>query len=188
MGFIMGFITEYLKYLSITIFGFFILIYSPIIQADDPNKITLADVYEDLGEFVGQTIIIPGVLIFPDVDELSVSWEEMTYLYSYKNFINTPNLPINPSKLSKKQKKWIKSKCGVDLSLDGGCHVNLTIVVDWESIDAIHIEKMGMKDKYTNIAIGKKNELSSTVNLLTDKDVVDSTVDFFKDVVNTLKE
>ena len=185
----MGFIAEYLKYLSIAIFGFLILIYSPIIQADDPNKITLADVYEDLGEYVGQTIIIPGVLIFPDFDgEYSDSWEEMTYIYSYKNFINTPNLPINPNKLSKKQKKWIKSKCGVDLSLDGGCHVNLTIAVDWESIDAIHIEKMGMKDKYTNIAIGKKNELSSTVDFLTDSDTVDSTVDFFKDVVNTLKD
>ena len=81
----MGFIAEYLKYLSIAIFGFLILIYSPIIQADDPNKITLADVYEDLGEYVGQTIIIPGVLIFPDFDgEYSDSWEEMTYIYSYK--------------------------------------------------------------------------------------------------------
>jgi len=182
----MGFFTEYLKYFSIAIFGFFILTYASIVQADDPNKITVEDVLEDVAEYFGQTIIIPGVLVFPDWDdESSSSWEEMTYLYSYKNFILMPTLPVNPSKLSKKQKKWIKSKCGIDLSLDGGCYVNLTVVVNSDvTIDAIHIEKMGLKDKLTNIAIGKKNALSNTVDFLTDSD----TVDFFKDAVNTLTE
>ena len=167
-------------------FGLFILTYTSIVQADDPNKITVADVFADLEEYLGQTIIIPGVLIFPDWDdESSSSWEEMTFLYSYNTFIGMPSLPVNPSKLSKKQKKWIKSKCGIDLSLDGGCYVNLTVVVNSDvTIDAIHIEKMGLKDKLTNIAIGKKNALSNTVDFLTDSD----TVDFFKDAVNTLTE
>jgi hypothetical protein len=77
----MGFFTEYLKYFSIAIFGFFILTYASIVQADDPNKITVEDVLEDVAEYFGQTIIIPGVLVFPDWDdESSSSWEEMTYL------------------------------------------------------------------------------------------------------------
>ena len=181
----MSLMSKYLQYISIVLFGLFILTYASIVQADDPNKITVADVFEDLEEYLGQTIIIPGVLIFPDwEDESSSSWEELTCLYSYNTFLGMPGLPINPSKLSKKQKKWIKSKCGVDLSLDGGCSVNLTVVVNWDAIDAIHIEKMGMKDKLINIAIGKKNALSNTVDFLTDSD----TVDFFKDAINTLTE
>jgi|TARA_B100001971_G_scaffold36150_1_gene31177 hypothetical protein len=152
----MSFMSKYLQYFSIVIFGLFILTYASIVQADDPNEITVADVYEDVAEYFGQTITVPGHLVFPDWDdESSISWEEMTYLYSYQNLM--PAFPINPSKLSKKQKKWIKSNCGVDLSLEGGCYVDLTIVVNSDlTIDAIHVEKMGLKDKLTNIAMGKK--------------------------------
>ena len=157
----MGFFTEFLKYFSIAIFGFFILTYASIVQADDPNKITVADVTENIEEFFGQTIIVPGVLVFPDwVNESSTSWEERTYLYSYK--ILMEGARVNPSKLSKKQKEWIKSNCGIDLSQYGGCYVNLTVFVNSDiTMDAIYIEKMGMKDKLINIAMGNKIQLQN---------------------------
>lgn len=157
----MGFFSEYLKCFSIVIFGLFILIFASIAQADDPNKITVADVFEDVEQFFGQTFIVSGVLVFPNYDfESSISSEEMTYLYSYQK--QMPALPINPKKLNKKQKKWINNNCGTDLSLDGGCYVNLTVIVNSDvTIDAIYIEKMGFKDKLTNIAMGKKNQLEN---------------------------
>jgi len=86
-------------------------------------------------------------------------------------------LIISSVKLNKKQKKWILNNCEWEtiLNFDGGCYVNLTGVVDYESdaetviIEAIEIKKMGFKDKLINIAIGEKNKLEGTV-------------DFFKDI------
>ena len=60
----MRFVTEYLKYLSIAIFGFFILIYSPIIQADEINEVTVDEIILDWVNLNGKTVMISGHLFF----------------------------------------------------------------------------------------------------------------------------
>jgi len=158
MGFIMRFVTEYLKYLSLAIFGLFILIYSPIIQADEINEVTVDEIILDWVNLNGKTVMISGHLFFvfdDDTSDISVDWEDLV-ISQYKMY-GTP-LFVNASKISNKQKRWVTSNCEFDIGA-GGCHVYLTGVFNHPLIDAIEIKKMGMKDKLTNIAVGKKNQL-----------------------------
>tara|TARA_B100000795_G_scaffold166464_1_gene125257 strand:- start:43 stop:588 length:546 start_codon:yes stop_codon:yes gene_type:complete len=156
----MGFITEYLKYLSIAIFGFFILIHSPIIQADEINEHTVDYVFDNYLELNGQTIMVPGHLFYMFDETLSVGSSvpsENLMIFPYQ--LQDPALFVNASKISKKQKKWVNSNCELGDDAKGGCYVYLTGVVNDMYVVAIEIKKMGMKDKLTNIAIGKKNQL-----------------------------
>ena len=169
----MGLISKYLQYLSIVLFGFFVLTYSSIIQAGT-NKLSMEDVVADVSEIIGQTITVSGYMLYP-------TGNGTVYLDSYVLYAHKPptllGLIVSSVKLNKKQKKWILNNCEWEtmLNFDGGCYVNLTGVVDYESdaetviIEAIEIKKMGLKDKLINIAIGEKNKLEGTV-------------DFFKDI------
>ena len=156
----MQFVTEYLKYLTIVIFGFFILIYSPIIQADEINEVTVEEIILDWVNLNGKTVMISGHLFFvfdDDTSDISVDWENLVFT-QYKMYGTT--LFVNASKISNKQKRWVTSNCEFDIGGGAdGCHVYLTGVFNLPLIDAIEIKKMGMKDRLTNIAVGKKNQL-----------------------------
>ena len=153
----MSLMSKYLQYISIGLFGFFVLTYSSNIQAGT-NKLSMEDVVADVSENIGQTITVPGYMLSP-------SWSnfDLYFFYEHKpplGFMVTDvtlsilGFTVNGVKLSKKQKKWVVSKCG------SGCYVNVTGVVKKDkTIMAIEIEKMGFKDKMINIAVGQKHLL-----------------------------
>ncbi|MBT5836973.1 MAG: hypothetical protein HOH76_07315 [Hellea sp.] len=140
----MSFLSKYSKYASLVVFGFVISTYSFVAQADEINEVTVSDVIVDEAEMLGKTIMVPGWMLYLG--------DEMNFLYEYAGTMTA--LTIVTDKLSKKQQKWVISKCG------SGCYVNVVGVVNKdETIMATEIEKMGWKDKLLNIAIGEKNQL-----------------------------
>jgi len=155
----MSFMSKYLQFISIVALGFFILIYSSIIQADEINEVTVDEIILDWVNLNGKTIMISGHLFFvfddDDASDISVDWEDL--VITQHKMYGVP-LFVNASKISKKQKRWVTSNCEFDVGA-GGCHVYLTGVFNHPFIDAIEIKKMGMKDRLTNIAVGKKNQL-----------------------------
>ena len=156
----MGLISKYLQYLFLVMIGFFVLTYASIVQADEINEHTVDYVVENYLELNGQTIMVPGHLFYMFDETLSVGSSvpsENLMIFPYQ--LQDPALFVNASKISKKQKKWVNSNCELGDDAKGGCYVYVTAVVKEMNIVAIEIKKMGMKDKLTNIAIGKKNQL-----------------------------
>ena len=156
----MGLISKYLQYLFLVMIGFFVLTYASIVQADEINEHTVDYVVENYLELNGQTIMVPGHLFYMFDETLSVGSSvpsENLMIFPYQ--LQDPALFVNASKISKKQKKWVNSNCELGDDGKGGCYVYLTGVVNDMYVVAIEIKKMGMKDKLTNIAIGKKNQL-----------------------------
>ena len=156
----MGLISKYLQYLFLVMIGFFVLTYASIVQADEINEHTVDYVVENYLELNGQTIMVPGHLLYMFDETLSVGSSvpsENLMIFPYQ--LQDPALFVNASKISKKQKKWVNSNCELGDDAKGGCYVYLTGVVNEMYVVAIEIKKMGMKDKLTNIAIGKKNQL-----------------------------
>ena len=175
----MSLMSKYLQYISIGLFGFFVLTYSSNIQAGT-NKLSMVDVVADVSENIGQTITVPGYMLSP-------SWSnfDLYFFYEHKpplGFMVTDvtlsilGFTVNGVKLSKKQKKWVLKNCEWEamIDFDGGCYVNVTGIVSFDKltetiiIDAIEIKKMGFKDKLINIAIGEKNKLEGTVDFVKD--------------------
>ncbi len=156
----MGLISKYLQYLFLVMIGFFVLTYASIVQADEINEVTVDEIILDWVNLNGKTVMISGHLFFvfdDDTSDISVDWEDLV-ISQYKMY-GTP-LFVNASKISNKQKRWVTSNCEFDIGGGAdGCHVYLTGVFNLPLIDAIEIKKMGMKDKLTNIAVGKKNQL-----------------------------
>ena len=156
----MSLMSKYLQYLFLVMIGFFVLTYASIVQADEINEHTVDYVVENYLELNGQTIMVPGHLFYMFDETLSVGSSvpsENLMIFPYQ--LQDPALFVNASKISKKQKKWVNSNCELGDEAKGGCYVYVTGVFKEFHIVAIEIKKMGMKDKLTNIAIGKKNQL-----------------------------
>ena len=156
----MGLISKYLQYLFLVMIGFFVLTYASIVQADEINEHSVESAVDNYLELNGQTIMVPGHLFYMFDETLSVGSSvpsENLMIFPYQ--LQDPALFVNASKISKKQKKWVNSNCALGDDAKGGCYVYLTGVVNDMYVVAIEIKKMGMKDKLTNIAIGKKNQL-----------------------------
>ena len=180
----MGLISKYLQYLFLVMIGFFVLTYASIVQADEINEHTVEYAIDNYLELNGQTIMVPGHLIYMfdeifDREGSSVPSENLM-LTTYQ--LQGHPLYIDASKISKKQKRWVNGKCELgDLSgAKGGCYVYVTGVFKEFHIVAIEIKKMGMKDKLTNIAIGKKNQLQNMGDIDTIKLKLKNTKELFE--------
>ena len=181
----MSFMSKYLQYISIVVLGFFILTYASIIQADEINEVTVEEVILNWVNLDGKTIMVPGHLFFvfdDNASDISVDWEDLV-IFQHK--MQGAPLFVNASKISKKQKKWVTSNCAFGEDLKGGCYVYLTGVFNHPIIDAIEIEKMGMKDRLTNIALGKKNQLQ-TLSTLVDFENIKLKLKDTKEALDTL--
>ena len=106
----MSFMSKYLQYISIVVLGFFILTYASIIQADEINEVTVEEAILNWVNLDGKTIMVPGHLFFvfdDNASDISVDWEDLV-IFQHK--MQGALLFVNASKISKKQKKWVKMK------------------------------------------------------------------------------
>ena len=177
----MSLMSKYLQYLFLVMIGFFVLTYASIVQADEINEHTVDYVVENYLELNGQTIMVPGHLFYMFDETLSVGSSvpsENLMIFPYQ--LQDPALFVNASKISKKQKKWVNSNCELGDEAKGGCYVYVTGVFKEFHIVAIEIKKMGMKDKLTNIAIGKKNQLQNMGDIDTIKLKLKNTKEAFE--------
>ena len=173
--------SKYLQYLSIVLFGFFVLTYASIIKANEINEHTVEYAIDNFLELNGQTIMVPGHLIYIDDDGSSAPLENLM-ITTYQ--LQGHAIFVNASKISKKQKKWVNSNCELGDDAKGGCYVYLTGVFNDMHIVAIEIKKMGMKDKLTNIAIGKKNKFQNMGDIETIKLKIQGTKEAFDTLTN----